>query len=123
MNKTKEGKKQIELLIESGVTNKQQIYSKLVEIMDIKRPTARRIAREFLIDLTKKIEIITNKQHKTIKSNYRIECTVEFKRNFNAINSDEAQQKAKDILHQLGFVDNQISIMHVIVFRNKPKFD
>lgn len=51
-------KKAIEELLDKGLTDKQDIYSLVVERLGVPRPTVRRIARELREDMIKKIKIL-----------------------------------------------------------------
>ncbi len=50
----------IDALIASGVRNKTTIYSKIVEKTGLKRSTIRRIKREYIKDLERKIIILSD---------------------------------------------------------------
>lgn len=51
---------QIDVLIDSGETNKTNIYTKIVDKTGLPRPTVRRIASEYKKEIEKKIRILTN---------------------------------------------------------------
>lgn len=55
-------------LLDSGYTNKEDIYDKIEESMGTPRPTIRRIARDVRTDLTKKVTILqtTRKEERGI---------------------------------------------------------
>ena len=41
----------IERYMENGMTNKQEIFTKVVEVLGVPRPTVRRVARDLRIKL------------------------------------------------------------------------
>jgi len=45
-------------LIDQGLSDKQDIYSKIVEEFGLPRPTVRRIARDYRMELNKRVEIL-----------------------------------------------------------------
>ena len=51
-------KEAIEELLDKGLTDKQDIYSLVVERLGVPRPTVRRVARELREDMVKKIQIL-----------------------------------------------------------------
>lgn len=59
LNQREAVKLEILKLIDSGIHDKQEIYSKIETEMEIHRPTVRRIARELKFDLEKKLAILT----------------------------------------------------------------
>lgn len=60
MSQTAKIRHQIDVLIDSGETNKTNIYTKIVEKTGLPRPTVRRIASEYKKEIGKKIRILTN---------------------------------------------------------------
>ena len=51
-------KQKINQLLDDGYTNNKEIITKVVNELDIKRPTVRRLARELRIELVKKLSIL-----------------------------------------------------------------
>ena len=61
MNRTTQStniKKAINELLDKGLTDKQDIYSKVVEELGVPRPTVRRVARDLRNELLQKIKIL-----------------------------------------------------------------
>ncbi len=59
MNQTNDSiKKAIEKYLDQGLTDKQEIYSKVVEELGVPRPTVRRIARDLRTEYNEKIKIL-----------------------------------------------------------------
>ncbi len=61
MNRTNQStviKEAINSLLDEGVTDKQDIYSKVVDKLGVPRPTVRRVARELRNELLSKIKIL-----------------------------------------------------------------
>ncbi|MEO9310359.1 MAG: hypothetical protein ABI337_08740 [Nitrososphaera sp.] len=61
MNRTNQStviKQAINSYLEKGLTDKQDIYSKVVEELGVPRPTVRRVARELRNELLAKIKIL-----------------------------------------------------------------
>ena len=61
MNRTTQStniKQAINQLLDKGFTDKQDIYSKVVEELGVTRPTVRRVARDLRIELLQKIKIL-----------------------------------------------------------------
>ena len=61
MNRTTQStsiKQAINELLDKGFTDKQDIYSKVVEELGVPRPTARRVARDLRNELLQKIKIL-----------------------------------------------------------------
>jgi len=56
-------KHQIDLLIQSGVTNKRQLYSSLEIRTGLPRPTIRRITGEYRKQLVRKVMVLSNKEN------------------------------------------------------------
>jgi hypothetical protein len=68
-------KQAINELLDKGLTDKQDIYSKVVEELGVPRPTVRRVARDLRNELLQKIKILQSEvpeieiaQGKTTKS-------------------------------------------------------
>ena len=51
-------KQAINALLDKGLTDKQDIYSKVVEELGVPRPTVRRVARDLRNELLQKIQIL-----------------------------------------------------------------
>jgi predicted DNA-binding ArsR family transcriptional regulator len=51
-------KREIERLIDAGMTDKTKIYDTVEDNLSVPRPTIRRIARTLRLELAKKAEII-----------------------------------------------------------------
>ncbi|CAE6489492.1 MAG: hypothetical protein QXE84_00615 [Candidatus Nitrosotenuis sp.] len=61
MNRTNQStviKQAINSYLEKGLTDKQDIYSKVVEELGVPRPTVRRVARDLRNELLAKIKIL-----------------------------------------------------------------
>ena len=61
MNRTNQStviKQAINSYLEKGLTDKQDIYSKVVEELGVPRPTVRRVARDLRNELLTKIKIL-----------------------------------------------------------------
>ena len=61
MNRTTQStsiKQAINELLDKGITDKQDIYSKVVEELGVPRPTVRRVARDLRNELLQKIKIL-----------------------------------------------------------------
>ena len=61
MNRTNQStviKEAINSLLDEGITDKQDIYSKVVDNLGVPRPTVRRVARYLRNELLTKIKII-----------------------------------------------------------------
>lgn len=79
MNRTTQStsiKQAINELLDKGLTDKQDIYSKVVEELGVPRPTVRRVARDLRNELLQKIKILQSEvpeieisQGKTTQSN------------------------------------------------------
>ena len=52
-------------LLDEGVTDKQDIYSKVVDRLGVPRPTVRRVARDFRNELLTKIKILQSETQQT----------------------------------------------------------
>ena len=70
MNRTNQStviKEAINSLLDEGVTDKQDIYSKVVDQLGVPRPTVRRVARDLRNELLTKIKILQSEtQQSTI---------------------------------------------------------
>ena len=79
MNRTTQStsiKQAINELLDKGFTDKQDIYSKVVEELGVPRPTVRRVARDLRNELVQKIKILQSEvpeieisQEKTLSTN------------------------------------------------------
>lgn len=61
MNRTNQStviKQAINSYLEKGLTDKQDIYSKVVEELGVPRPTVRRVARDLRNELLAKVKIL-----------------------------------------------------------------
>lgn len=61
MNRTTQStniKQAINSLLDKGLTDKQDIYTKVVEELGVPRPTVRRVARDLRNELLQKIKIL-----------------------------------------------------------------
>jgi DNA invertase Pin-like site-specific DNA recombinase len=59
-------KETINSLLDDGVTDKQDIYSKVVDKLGVPRPTVRRVARDLRNDLLTKIKILQSESQQTV---------------------------------------------------------
>ena len=69
MNRTNQStviKEAINSFLDEGVTDKQDIYSKVVDKLGVPRPTVRRVARDFRNELLTKIKILQSETQQTI---------------------------------------------------------
>ena len=64
----------INSLLDKGVTDKQDIYTKVVDELGVPRPTVRRVARDLRNELLEKIQIL---QSDTKISTATVEITAE----------------------------------------------
>jgi len=64
----------INSLLDKGVTDKQDIYTKVVDELGVPRPTVRRVARDLRNELLEKIQIL---QSDTKNSTATVEVTAE----------------------------------------------
>ena len=64
----------INSLLDKGVTDKQDIYTKVVDELGVPRPTVRRVARDLRTELLEKIQIL---QSDTKTSTATVEVTAE----------------------------------------------
>ncbi len=77
MNRTNQStviKAAINSLLDKGVTDKQDIYTKVVDELGVPRPTVRRVARDLRNELLEKIQIL---QSDTKTSTASAESTAE----------------------------------------------
>ena len=77
MNRTNQStviKAAINSLLDKGVTDKQDIYTKVVDELGVPRPTVRRVARELRNELLDKIQIL---QSDTKTSTATVKVTAE----------------------------------------------
>ena len=68
MNRTNQSsviKEAINSFLDEGVTDKQDIYSKVVDKLGVPRPTVRRVARDFRNELLTKIRILQSETQQT----------------------------------------------------------
>ena len=68
MNRTNQStviKEAINSLLDDGITDKQDIYSKVVDNLGVPRPTVRRVARDLRNELLTKIKILQSEAQQT----------------------------------------------------------
>ena len=68
MNRTNQStviKEAINSLLDEGITDKQDIYSKVVDNLGVPRPTERRVARDLRNELLTKIKILQSETQQT----------------------------------------------------------
>ena len=68
MNRTNQSsiiKEAINSFLDDGVTDKQDIYSKVVDKLGVPRPTVRRVAGDFRNELLTKIKILQSETQQT----------------------------------------------------------
>jgi len=58
-------KEAINSLLDDGITDKQDIYSKVVDKLGVPRPTVRRVARDLRNELLTKIKILQSEAQQT----------------------------------------------------------
>tara|TARA_B110000263_G_scaffold1182_1_gene986 strand:+ start:2480 stop:2722 length:243 start_codon:yes stop_codon:yes gene_type:complete len=58
-------KEAINSLLDDGITDKQDIYSKVVDNLGVPRPTVRRVARDLRNELLTKIKILQSEAQQT----------------------------------------------------------
>ena len=71
MNRTNQStviKAAINTLLDNGVTDKQDIYTKVVDELGVPRPTVRRVARDLRNELLDKIKILQSETRLVISS-------------------------------------------------------
>ncbi len=69
MNRTNQStviKEAINSLLDEGITDKQDIYSKVVDNLGVPRPTVRRVARDLRNELLTKIKILQSETQQTV---------------------------------------------------------
>ena len=68
MNRTNQStviKEAINSFLDDGITDKQDLYSKVVDKLGVPRPTVRRVARDFRNELLTKIKILQSETQQT----------------------------------------------------------
>ena len=68
MNRTNQStviKEAINSFLDDGITDKQDLYSKVVVKLVVPRPTVRRVARDFRNELLTKIKILQSETQQT----------------------------------------------------------
>ena len=68
MNRTNQStviKEAINSLLDEGITDNQDIYSKVVDNLGVPRPTVRRVARDLRNELLTKIKILQSETQQT----------------------------------------------------------
>ena len=73
MNRTNQStviKAAINTLLDNGITDKQDIYTKVVSELGVPRPTVRRVARDLRNELLEKISILQSETRLTVSSVY-----------------------------------------------------
>ncbi len=68
MNRTNQStviKEAINSLLDGGITDKQDIYSKVVDNLGVPRPTVRRVARDLRNELLTKIKVLQSEAQQT----------------------------------------------------------
>lgn len=76
MNRTNQStiiKQAINSYLDKGLTDKQDIYSKVVEELGVPRPTVRRVARDLRNELLEKIKILQSEVQKPSASTEQAE--------------------------------------------------
>jgi hypothetical protein len=58
----------INTLLDNGITDKQDIYTKVVSELGVPRPTVRRVARDLRNELLEKISILQSETRLTVSS-------------------------------------------------------
>ena len=69
MNRTNQNtviKEAINSLLDEGIKDKQDIYSKVVDKLGVPRPTVRRVARDLRNELLTKIKILQSETQQTV---------------------------------------------------------
>jgi len=59
-------KEAINSFLDEGVTDKQDIYSKVVDKLGVPRPTVRRVARDLRNELLTKIKVLQSEAQQTV---------------------------------------------------------
>ena len=68
MNRTNQStviKEAINSFLDDGITDKQDLYSKVVDKLGVPRPTVRRVARDFRNELLTEIKILQSETQQT----------------------------------------------------------
>ena len=71
MNRTNQStviKAAINTLLDNGITDKQDIYTKVVSELGVPRPTVRRVARDLRNELLEKIQILQSETRSVTSS-------------------------------------------------------
>ena len=71
MNRTNQStviKEAINSFLDKGITDKQDIYTKVVDELGVPRPTVRRVARDLRNELLQKIKILQSETTKSTTS-------------------------------------------------------
>ena len=71
MNRTNQStviKAAINTLLDNGITDKQDIYTKVVDELGVPRPTVRRVARDLRTELLEKIKILQSETRMIVSS-------------------------------------------------------
>ena len=71
MNRTNQStviKAAINTLLDNGITDKQDIYTKVVDDLGVPRPTVRRVARDLRNELLDKIKILQSETRLIVSS-------------------------------------------------------
>ena len=71
MNRTNQStviKAAINTLLDNGITDKQDIYTKVVDELGVPRPTVRRVARDLRNELLDKIKILQSEKRLIVSS-------------------------------------------------------
>ena len=71
MNRTNQStviKAAINTLLDNGITDKQDIYTKVVDELGVPRPTVRRVARDLRNELLEKIKILQSETRLIVSS-------------------------------------------------------
>ena len=71
MNRTNQStviKAAINTLLDNGITDKQDIYTKVVDELGVPRPTVRRVARDLRNELLDKIKILQSETRLNVSS-------------------------------------------------------
>jgi hypothetical protein len=58
----------INTLLDNGITDKQDIYTKVVDELGVPRPTVRRVARDLRTELLEKIKILQSETRMIVSS-------------------------------------------------------
>jgi hypothetical protein len=65
-------KEAINSYLDKGVTDKQDIYTKVVDELGVPRPTVRRVARDLRTELLQKIQILQSDMPKALKKTNKL---------------------------------------------------